>query len=195
MKVLDVVKDFNKKHAEISFFIKLIIFYCMLYYGTVFCIGICAPGNLYSPFAEKYLNYIKWLRESITHTASFFGNLLGYEVITPNSYKIKVVNGGGVNIVYECVGYGVMSVWAAFALAYPTHTKRKLKWLFGGLLAIWFINVIRILALLLAVNQKTKIDINKFGEHHDVFNYVAYSLIIIMIYFYTKTKVRKVNNA
>lgn len=192
MKIIETWTNFNKTKPEISFFIRLVLFYCILYYGTLFWIGICSPENLYWSFAEKYLNYIKWLRNSLISAAAFFGNLLNYNIEIPSTTFVKVVNGYGVHIVYECVGYGVMSVWAAFALAYPANTKKKIKWLIGGLFAIWLINVTRILALLIAVNQGKTVDINKFGEHHDVFNVVAYSLIILMIYFYTKSSSKKV---
>ena len=191
MKILDSIKAFNKNKPEVSFFIKLTLFYCVFYYGTLFWIGLCAPGNLYSPFAESYLNYVKWLRDSLIQAAAFFANLLGYNAIVSNTFRVNVVNGFGVNIVYQCVGYGIMSVWAAFALAFPANTKKKVKWLIGGLFAIWFINVIRILALLIAVNQGKNVDINKFGEHHDIFNAFAYGLIVLMIYFYTKSSSKK----
>jgi exosortase/archaeosortase family protein len=191
MKIYEKYQNFGKQNPGILFFLKLILFYNAFYYFTIFWSGICDPRNLYWSFADKYLNYIQWLRDSLRFATGILSSLFGYETYTHLSYKIGVVNGYGVLVYDSCLGYGIMSVWAAFALAFPANTKKKIKWLVGGLFAIWFINVLRILALLLAVNQGKKVDINKFGEHHDVFNAFAYGLIVLMIYFYTKSSTKK----
>ena len=190
MVIVDKVNKYIKVHPEILFFIKLISFYFSFDYFNYFWTGLCVPGNLYSQFADKYLNYHDYLKSSMSSTVGFFSDLLGYKT-TFIKDRISVVNGFGVVIADACSGIGIMSVWAAFALAFPANTKKKVKWLIGGLFAIWFINVIRIFALLIAVNQGKNVDINKFGEHHDVFNAFAYGLIVLMIYFYTKSSSKK----
>lgn len=178
---------FQKFKSEIVFVAKLLLVSAFLNYGTKFWIGACEPGNIYFPFAEKYLNYPDWLKFSIFNATIFFSNLLGYAAYQVDEIKVAVVNGNGVNIGYSCIGYGIMSFWVAFILAYPKELNKRVKWLLSGLIIIWFINVLRILILLILVNQPEKIDVNKFGNHHDVFNYIAYAIILLMIWFYTKT--------
>jgi exosortase/archaeosortase family protein len=91
-------------------------------------------------------------------------------------------------MVYSCIGYGLLSCWAAFIIAYPSKRKRKLIWLLGGLVTICFANIIRVAGLLILVN-KTK-DVTRFSNHHEIFNAVAYSIIILLLYFYTKPEVK-----
>ncbi len=192
MNIIEKEKTLFRNNPSLIFFSKLIFIYCLLNYGTLALSAICEPPNIYWEFGDTYLNYPKWIRNSMMNTVCFISNLMGYNTIIASAVKITIINGKSVVVAYECTGYGVMSVWSAFTISFPEeNTRRKLKWIFGGLLVIWTINVIRILALLLAVNQGKNIDINKFGEHHDVFNAISYGLIIIMIYFYTKSSVQK----
>lgn len=188
---MNIIKKltFNSQYkTEIIFFLKLfflnVLFYCFNYFWT----GLCVPGNIYSNFADTFLDYHDWLIDTLRIGVNLIAKTIGYNTYFPSSNKISVVNGHGVGIANACSGAGVMFVWIAFILSFPSSTKKKkIRWLLSGLFAIWFINVIRILALLIAVNQGKKVDINQFGEHHDLFNYVAYGLIIIMIFFYTKS--------
>jgi exosortase/archaeosortase family protein len=191
MKIIETWKNFITTKPEISFFIKLIFLNIVFYIFNFFWTGLCVPNNIYWNFADKYLDYHDALIYTLKYSVKAICSLLGYETYFSINNKISIVHGRGVGIANACSGAGVILVWIAFVLAYPELKLRKLKWLFGGLFAIWFINVIRILALLLAVNQGKTVDINKFGEHHDVFNVIAYGLIIIMIYFYTKSSVQK----
>jgi exosortase/archaeosortase family protein len=92
-------------------------------------------------------------------------------------------------MVYSCLGIGILSSWAAFAIAFPNNLKRKIIWLFAGLLTIWFANVIRVAVLLMLLN-KTK-DVKGFPNHHTIFNVIAYMIVIVLIYFYSKEKTVK----
>lgn len=178
-----------KKFPELIFLLKVVLLYCLFNYGSKFWIGITAKGNYYNAFCDNYLNYIVWLRLSILKASALICSLLGYDVVIIATTNIHFVNGYGVNMVYSCIGIGILSSWAAFAIAYPTKIKRKIIWLFGGIMAIWFINVLRIVFLLLLIN-KTK-NLNGFSFHHELFNAVAYGLVIIMIYFYLKGDKKK----
>lgn len=189
MKILESIKAIEKFKVELLFFMKFLTLYSFFYFGFMFWIGYSTPGNYYSPFAEKYLNLVRWLRESLVFGVETLMQLFGYEIKTNSTLrKINVANGHGVTIANVCLGYGVMSVWAAFVLTYPSSIIKKIKWLIGGLMTIWFTNLLRILTLLLLVNQPKKINVNQFGDHHDVYNIIAYAIIIAMIFFYTKEK-------
>lgn len=182
--------DTIKKNPETLFLIKLFAFFSLFYFGTQFWIGITSKGNFYIAFCDEYLNYIKWLRLSILKAAGIFCSWFGYQTNIENTISLRVVNGDvngyKVNMVYSCIGIGIFSSWAAFALAYSTNLKRKTIWLFGGLLAIWLINSIRMAILLIWLN-KTR-NTKGFGHHHTVFNIIAYTIVIILIYFYSKEK-------
>jgi exosortase/archaeosortase family protein len=179
----------NKKYPEAFFIIKLLLFFSIFYYGTQFYIGITSKGNYYNAFLDEHFNYINWLRLSILKSASIVCSIFGYETKIENIISLRVVNGYKVNMVYSCLGVGILSSWAAFAIAFPTQLKRKIIWLFAGLFTIWFANVIRVAVLLIQLNI-TK-DVKGFPHHHTIFNVIAYTIVIALIYFYSQEKSTK----
>ena len=60
----------------------------------------------------------------------------------------------------------------------------KIKWLFAGMLLLWIINVLRISAVLLSINNKWIFPLGL--DHHTWFNIIAYLVIFMMIYFFEK---------
>lgn len=178
--------DNLKKNPETLFLIKLFLFFSLFYFGTQFWIGITTKGNYYIAFCDEYLNYVKWLRVSILKAAGIICYCFGFETNIENTISLRVINGYKVNMVYSCIGVGILSSWAAFALAYAAPAKRKIVWLLSGLFTIWFINAVRIAILLMLLN-KTR-NTKGFSHHHTIFNIIAYSIVILFIYFYTKEK-------
>jgi exosortase/archaeosortase family protein len=169
----------------ILFIIKFLGTFCIFYFGTLAVIGLSAPGGYYSPFIAKYLDYIDWMRASLLYGSGFFLGLIGYDTYTPDKYHIFIVNGTGVRMVYSCIGYGVMSFWAAFVIANKGNWIKKIKWLLSGWIAIWIINVLRISFLVLALNKGWDMPLNI--DHHTWFNIAAYILIFVLIYFYDRS--------
>lgn len=157
----------------------------MFYFGTLAVIGLSTPENKYSPFVASYLNFIDPLRYSLLYGAKGFLSVFGYSTYMSDDYTLAMQGGSGVRMVYSCIGYGVMSFWAAFVIANRGSVKKKAIWVMGGLLALWTINVLRVALLLLAINNQWSIP---FGwDHHTWFNIFAYTLIFIMIYFYDRS--------
>ncbi len=181
-----MLAQFLKKYPEVVFIVKLTFLFSVFYFGTDFWIGITAKGNYYSSFCDEYLNYVRWIRISILKAAGVICSVFGYHTRIENTISLRIINGIKINMVYSCIGIGVLSSWASFVIAYPSKLKRKIYWLFGGLLLIWMVNVIRIAALLILFN-KTR-DINTFPNHHTAFNIIAYIIVLLLIYFYTKDK-------
>jgi exosortase/archaeosortase family protein len=94
-----------------------------------------------------------------------------------------VTGGPAVRMVYSCIGYGVMSLWAAFVIAYEGSLKQKLLWLLMGCIFILIINCFRVSMLLVAIANKWQV--NRYIEHHDLYNIFSYMLIFSLIYLYT----------
>jgi len=184
------IKSLFKKYPELLFAIKFLLLFTILYYFNKAWIGLSTPDNLYIPFIEKYLDYISWLRHSILFTSKYFTAALGYNTTLIGKYKIAFVGGNSITMVYSCIGYGIMSFWAAFIITWDNPVKRKIIWLITGLISIWIINVLRISFLLIYINSHKSRSL--FESHHTVYNIVAYALIITLAYFYTKeNKVKK----
>jgi len=170
--------------GAVVFVVTFLLLFLFLYYGTIAMIGIAAPGGFYSPFVEKYLDYVSWIKQSLLWGVGSLFNLAGVPTKIEPGYLIRIVNKRGVYIAMDCVGYGVYSFWMAYVLANRLQWKRKLLWIVGGLLALWLINVFRIALFLRAINNHSEMP---FGiDHHTWFTIVAYLIIFILIYFFNK---------
>ncbi len=172
----------KKNYAEYFFVSRFLVIFILLYYFNLFFIGITGKGgSFYVEFIDEYLNYIRWLRESIIYFSSLLLNLFNYETIRL-PYHLKITDGVRVGVGYSCLGYGLMSMHIALALSYPFKINIRRKYLFGGLLAIYLINVIRIAAVGWVYTEFRGINI----DHHLIFNIIAYFLIFIMMVFTIK---------
>lgn len=177
------------KNNLVKYIAKFLLAFLLLYFGTIAWIGLTVPGGFYSSFVENYLNYPAWLRASILAGSTIVLNLFGHQTYQPDAYILRIENGDGIRMVYSCIGYGVMSFWTAFVFANNGSWKRKLKWIFGGLISLWFINIMRV-SLLLVINNKHK-SMPLGIDHHTWFNIAAYLLIFVMIYFYDRESKRR----
>lgn len=111
--------------------------------------------------------------------------MLGLSTFFSDKFTLKLMTGEGVRMVYSCIGYGVMSFWAAFVIANKGSWKKKTVWIISGLLALWLINVLRLSLLLLADKNDWSFPLG--WDHHTWFNIVAYACIFAMIYFYDRS--------
>ena len=172
------------KNPGISFLVKFILFFIIFYAGTQLVIGLCADVGWYSPFIAKYFNYIAWLRTSILYGGHVAANIIGLKTIIRPPFLLQIVNGPAIKMVYSCIGVGIMSFWAAFVLANQAGFLKKVLWTLGGLTLIWFINCWRVAILLYTLEKNG--NINKFAEHHNLFNAICYVVVFIMMYFFTR---------
>ena len=166
------------------YIIKFGIIFCILYFGTLAVIGLSTPESYYSPFVAKYLDYVGLLRSSLINASKSLLSLFNFNTLITDKYTL-ISHHGGIRMVYSCIGYGVMSFWAAFVLANKGSWIKKLKWLLAGWLAIWIINVLRISILVIAINKRWEMPLG--WDHHTWFNIAAYLLIFILIYFYDRS--------
>jgi exosortase/archaeosortase family protein len=175
-----------KKYPFIIYLLKFISLFSILYYCTIAVIGLAAPGGYYISFIENYLNYVSWLRFSLLHAAKEVLYILGFTTCIVNIYTLHFESGKGVHIGFDCLGYGVMSFWAAFIIANDGSISKKIKWAAVGLIVLWCINVLRISLLMIAINKKWQFS---FGlDHHSWFNIGAYACIFIGIYLFDKSQ-------
>lgn len=175
----------NHRKNFLVYCLKFALVFCLAYFGTLTVIALSAPAGTYSPFIHNYLDYVSWLKYSLVHGSRWLLSLFNYATYQANEFSIRVKNGSGVRIEYDCVGYGVMSFWLAFIVANKGGWLKKMKWIVGGWFLIWCINVVRISMVLVAANKHWQFP---FGlDHHTWFTIAAYILIFIMIYFYDRS--------
>ncbi len=174
------------------YLIKFIGIFCLCYFGTLAVIGIAAPGGYYSPFVEKYLDYVKWIKISLISATGMLLSFFNIQTHSEPGFLIRINGARGVVIAMDCVGYGVYSFWIAFVVANRGNFYKKAWWIVSGLLALWTINVIRISLFLVAINKGWPMPLGL--DHHTWFNIFAYLLIFILIWLYdrsfTKTTIK-----
>lgn len=175
------------------YLLKFIGVFCLCYFGTLIIIGLAAPGNYYSPFIDKYVDYVSWIKISLMKGTEFILSLFSIQSHSEPGFLQRISNGRGVIIAMDCVGYGVYSFWIAFIVANKGPLLKKTLWIIAGLLGLWLINVIRISLFLVAINRNWAMP---FGiDHHTWFNIFAYMLIFTMIWLYDRSsKENKKNN-
>lgn len=122
---------------------------------------------------------------SLINCTHFILSLFNIPTEIEPGFIIKFVRGRGVLIARDCVGYGVYSFWIAFVAANRGGYWKKIKWILVGVLALWFINVLRITLLLTAINKGWPMPLGL--NHHTWFNIFAYLLIFFMIWWYDKS--------
>ncbi len=170
-----------------TYVLKFLGVFCLLYFGTEAMIGFTAPGGrMHIPFFEKYLDYVSWIKLSLIKVPAFILGLFGIATHEEPGFLLRINGGRGVIVAYSCVGYGVYSFWIAFVVANKGKFWKKVRWAVGGVLALWFINMIRIMLFLLAINKGWPMPLGI--DHHTWFNIVAYLLIFLMILWYDRNE-------
>jgi len=153
-------------------------------------IGLAAPGGYYSPFIERYLDYVSWIKVSLINATAGILSLFHVPTIKEAGFALRIKGGRGIIIAMNCVGYGVYSFWIAFVAANTGKWLRKVAWIIAGLLMLWLINVIRITLFLVAINKGWPMPLG-IG-HHTWFTIAAYGMIFILIWWYDKTSENKI---
>lgn len=175
---------FNEKNGWI-YFAKFAGIFCFCYFGTLAVIGMAAPGRIYSPFVEKYFDYVSWIKLSLMQATGFILSLFHIPTKTEPGFLIRFTGGRGVIIAMDCVGYGVYSFWIAFVGANNGKFLKKTLWIVLGVLALWLINVGRITLFLSSLNKGWPMPLGL--DHHTWFNIFAYVLIFFMIWLFHRS--------
>lgn len=195
MMAKSVIKQLNY-YFDLRFLVKFIVLFLVFYYVNIFFVQLTLPGKWHSDFFVEHLNYIGWLTGSLTHTANFITHTLGLDTIVEGNDKLSLVQGPRVIVKWECIGLGIMSFWLAFVLAQGISLKRKILLGFGGVFVVWFMNCCRIALLVFALDRNLKPwkkNLTLIGgiNHHDLFNYACYAVILLSIFIYYKVSAKK----
>ncbi|MDB5120223.1 MAG: hypothetical protein JWN56_1441 [Sphingobacteriales bacterium] len=166
--------DKNPIHRFVLVFLSTYIF---LDYFSVFYMGITSPGNYYSNFLDNHLNYVRGLRHFLISSTASILQHWGYNVTTTDT-MLHAYNVGGFNIVYSCLGFGLMSFFLAFVIAYPKPLKSKLIFGLVGLITIQILNILRLLLITL---YWTKSVFAGRINHHTLFNVLLYIILLFTI--------------
>lgn len=169
---------------ELRFTLLFLSLFACTYGFNIAVIGITAPGGIYVSWADEHLNYIRSWRNFDIKTTCWLLKLLGHQVYA-DGQSVLVPGYAGFKLVYSCLGYGVMSFFVAFTLAFPKNWKSKALIILSGLLLIQTLNILRF--TLIALLWKKPL-ISQLPDHHSIFNMIIYLVIITILYLWTKPR-------
>lgn len=158
--------------------------FCVLYYGTYGFIGLSVEGGHYLPWLKK-IDYVTAYRNSLLNSAETALRWLGYNAYRQGNYYLYLAGRNGVQLIYECLGIGMLAFWAAFvATDLGVGIWVKIKWVLVGIGFISVLNVVRISLLLLSA-YKHWLNAKTF-DHHTVYNIILYCFVFGLLYYYKK---------
>lgn len=177
----------SKKISQVfgwSFFGRFLLIFLPLYCINHYYWGLIDPKNYYVPFLADHLNYFSVITSSILQTSNVFLHGLGISSLVDGKL-IFVIGGKSLSMDVPCIGLGIMFFWVAFIIAGTSSIKHKIKWCMGGLGAIWLINCLRVTILLYSLEKDW--NLGKYVDAHDMFNYAAYVVILMLIWVESKS--------
>ena len=168
-------------NPSLRFVVVFVLLFALLYYFNIFFMGITAPGNYYSEFLDQHLNYIRGFRTFLISISAAILRFFGYVVFTSDT-TLHARDAGGINVVYSCLGFGVMSFFVAFVIAWPQRSlKSKLLFIPAGLILIQALNITRFILITLFWRTSS---LRSVADHHILFNSVLYVVLLASIYFW-----------
>lgn len=189
--MLKSLTEYLYKNPIHRFVLVFLSTYLFLNYFSVFYMGITAPGNYYSSFLDAHLNYVRGLRHFLISSTAHILHYCGYQVTTSDT-MLHAYNVGGFNIVYSCLGFGLMSFFIAFVIAYPKPLKSKLIFGILGLIVIQVLNIIRLILITL---YWTKSIFAEKINHHTLFNVLLYIILLFIIILWVNAKDESVRSS
>ena len=181
--------NLSDKKSPYLFLIKFLLCFFLLYFFFPFYRGVIAPGGkLYSPFLAGHFNIIKGFTYFLTKSAKFLLEALHFNVTQADYHTLRIEHSGRINVNPSCLGWAVMSFWAAFIFANKGDRKHKLIWMFSGIIFICALNITRITLITLSrhLHWKTFASL----DHHQTFNLLSYGCIFILMYLYARDQKR-----
>ncbi|HEX5024053.1 MAG TPA: hypothetical protein VFV68_02225 [Agriterribacter sp.] len=199
LSIKSATKEINK-YLDFSFVLKFVALFAIFYYTNMYFVSLTVPGDAYSEYFVQHFNYINWITGTIMHTANLMTQAAGLDTFVENTRRLVVPGGHRLFMNWQCVGLGIFSFWAAFVLANDMNWSKKIRWGLGGFFAIWFLNCCRTALLMIALEHhwkewKQSWTFGRTLDHHDLFNYGCYMVLLGMIYFfYKKSRGKETDN-
>ena len=160
--------------------------FLVFYYFNILFFRETTPGQNYIPFLAEKLNYIQALRHILLYSTANLLKLFGYGAIY-NNYELLVAGHGSIQVVYSCLGLGLLSFFTAFVIAYPKTLQSKMIAFIVGVIGIEILNIIRFMALALYGNSSSI-------DHHTIFNIFIYVVISMGLYLWIKNDIATNDN-
>lgn len=179
---------------DFKFFVLFAGLFFIFYYGCLFIAAAASPGGTYIPFVEYYLNFPIVIRDCILFSSKQVLWILGYST-TINIDRISSVDGRSIlEMAWPCLGLSIKSFWVAFVLAHQKPATPTLKWIAIGVLTIFLLNCIRVAFMMISMVEEWTIAEYLGTNAHDLFNYICYAALAVLIFIYYKKSDKKTTN-
>lgn len=180
---LGMQQNLNKYKPLVLFFIKTLAVFFFFFLLKVLHRHLIDPSFwAYLPALEKMDLYLLF-SDAISYPAKGLLTLFGNEVVI--SERVICVPGyRGVEIQGPCMGLDVFATFIALIIAYPSKTgfSKKVLYIIGGIIIIHILNIFRVSALIFKNIKWENVEVN----HHDIFNFIVYGVVLLMFYFWIK---------
>jgi len=161
----------GKNKATLFFLLKLFSMYAIYMY-------VWKAYVWNSIFAKPWELLNHFILKATMTFCLFFLNLFGYEA-AENSYRVilMVKPNATITIQNYCLGVDVMALFTMLIIAYPGPWKKKLLFIPVGIIGVFLINQLRIMAIGICF-----VDFIQYAwfDNHLYFNVAAYSFIFLM---------------
>ena len=174
------------------YIIRFLFLFSMLYGIFQFFIGIAAPGGtLHNDFIEAHVNLVQYYTDVLIRIVVYILNQTGITAYPYGLSAIRTMGRGGVNVGFDCLGLGVISIWIAYVVAHKLPIWRKILAVSVGIVILYFLNVSRISLLVIAYEYHWT-DWKKLGlDHHTLYNIVSYIFMFFMGWYFVVKVVKK----
>jgi len=186
-------KVLTTKNAAVNiswFLLKTLLLYFTFNYFFLAYTGLTIPGGrFYSPFLLEHADFISVFRRFLLWGGAQFASLIGYPADYTN-YMLSIRNGASVRMVHSCMGFSLMSAYAALILAWSAKVLYRVASVVIGTIIIIVLNMIRLggLAVLYTTGNY---GFFKYINHHDLFNIIVLIAVLAMFIIhmnYTESK-------
>ncbi|MFN3341621.1 MAG: exosortase X [Flavobacteriales bacterium] len=120
--------------------------------------------------------YTIWMAEDVLQ-------LFGYVVVTDSARIIAIEGTSGLSVGDACNAVTLVALFAGFILAYPSHWRRKFRYIGLGAVSIVVLNVLRIVVL--AIIDTVSREWTEFN-HTYTFTFLMYGYIFLLWYWFVK---------
>src|SRR5471030_3283173 len=150
-----------QKNSAVRFAVTFVILFLVFYYFNILFFRAINPGPHYIALLADHFNYIKGLRWLLLSGTSLLLKCFGFSSVY-NDLNLLVAGHGSIQVVYTCLGLGLISFFTAFVLAYPKPLKVKMVTLVIGIIIIEIFNIVRFALLALYGSDS----VNQLIDHH-----------------------------
>ncbi len=173
-KILTVAQSIPK--VLVKFFITITL---LIVGWKILYLFILPPGLLDGPLTHILSRQTIWVLNLFgqSNEYSYEWDKLEDIILFKNKSKLVIAD--------KCNGLELLLLYAALIIAIPSNIKRKLYFIFGGIILIHCVNVLRCCGLaILKIQNSLMFDF----AHHFLFNFVIYSVMMVLWYWFAQEK-------